>query len=369
MKSVSGETPLIIRRLRLESVRAAPLTVPLREPFVIATAHIEATPNVLVCVQLRDLETGIVMEGIGEAATLPAVTTETAADIMAQLREFAWSLPRALDDNWPTLGPCARAGLDMALWDARARLAGQPVWRMLNSAAVPTTLVSNITLSIGTADHLAATAGNWARRGFDRFKVKVGRDYATDLQGLQAVVAAVPNCSLIIDANAGYDAPTALEFSSELLRLKLPVLALEQPCSKHDYAGLRAVKLAVPFGVIADESCQNLNDLQRLAELGAVSGVNLKLAKCGGLNNAIQIGKAARAHGFSLMVGAMVETRLGITAAAHLAIALGGVEYPDLDTAWLLAADPFAGEAIGEGPEIVVGSQPGFGLRLANRDP
>ena len=133
---------------------------------------------------------------------------------------------------------------------------------------------------------------------------------------------------------------------------------VEQPLPPQDVEGLRFVRDRSPLPIIADESCVVASDVPRLA--GAVDGVNLKLAKCGGLREAMRIVAAARAHGMSVMGGCMVETSLGISAAAHLAALL---DYADLDGAALLADDPFVGASILNG-KITLPDVPGLGVTL-----
>ena len=359
-------------RYTLVSLAARPLSVPLRTPFVIATGRVDVTPNVLVTVEVRDNATGIVCRGYGEGATLPPVTHQTQPDVLADLARAAALLPVGLVDAavppGMDLGQSASAGLDMALADAVARHRGAPVWRVLAPDAQSAPLRSDVTIAIAAPEEMARTAASWALRGFDCFKVKVGKNAAEDLQALVAIAQAVPGALLRIDANAGFDRATALAFCDQLLARDLPVQCFEQPCGAADLEGLAAVRAAVPFDVIADESCQCLADVQRLLDAQAVDAINLKLAKTGSLRAALAMGRLAQANGLSLMVGAMVETRLGIAAAAHLAFALGGVAFADLDTAWLLAGDPFVGEAVGKGPEIGVPLGAGLGLALAFPD-
>ena len=95
-----------------------------------------------------------------------------------------------------------------------------------------------------------------------------------------------------------------------------------------------------------------------------MDGVNLKLVKSGGLRQCLAIATMARAADLTLMVGAVVETRLGIAAALQLCTAVGGVEFPDVDTAWLLAADPFEGGYETDGPRLRVRPSGGLGVRL-----
>jgi L-alanine-DL-glutamate epimerase-like enolase superfamily enzyme len=162
---------------------------------------------------------------------------------------------------------------------------------------------------------------------------------------------------LRVDANAAWTAKGALQIA-ELLAA-LGVEFIEQPLPPHDLEGLRFVRDRSPLPVVADESCVTASDVPRLA--GVVDGVNLKLAKCGGLREAMRLIATARAHGMLVMAGCMIETSLGISAAAHLAPLL---DCADLDGAALLADDPYVGATIAGG---AIRLSDGAGLGVTRR--
>jgi L-alanine-DL-glutamate epimerase-like enolase superfamily enzyme len=357
-------------RFRIESLAARSLSVPLVEPFVIASGRVEVTPNVLVSLEVVELDSGARARGIGEAATLPPVTREAQADVLARLQGLR---PPALAfrereevEAWTTeaIGafPCARAGLSTALVDALARLDGAPLcdW----SGGTERRVSTDMTIPIGEPARMVRLASGWSARGFRCFKVKIGRDADADLRALEGIHRAVPGATFRVDANAGFSAADAIRVGLALTRLGLAVECFEQPCAKGDLDAMAEVARAVPFDVVADESCADAADLGRIVAARAADGINLKLVKTGGFLETLALGRAARAAGMSLMVGSMVETRLGVTAAAHLACALGGVEYPDLDTAWLLEGDPFEGGYLATGPDYVLPDAPGLGVTV-----
>ena len=341
--------------MRIESLTAKPLAVLLTNPFVIASARVEVTPNVLVEVEVRDEVTGESAIGLGECATLHPVTEETQASVLAHLAKWpAWS-PAELRGS-------AAQGVHTALEDAYARLEGRPLRYALAGNRTPASrLITDITLPIGPLDELGHLAKAWRARGFTCFKVKVGKDADADLRALERIHHLVPDATFRIDANAGYSAVEAIAVARACIRLGLIIECFEQPCGKHALDAMAEVAAALDIPVIADESFQGRDDLALLAKERAADGINLKLAKLGSLRSAVELGRLAREqYGMKLMVGAMVETRLGITAAANVAAALGGVEYPDLDTAFLLAADPFTGGYTANGPQLLLTDGPGL---------
>ena len=350
--------------------------MPLLEPFVIACGTVTTTRNALVRVTLEDAA-GRSAEGLGEAATLTPVTEEDQPDVLATLSRIGASLtgrPLDLDPSFSSLTaaldeaagqlPVARAGAETALLDAIARLADLPLRALLGGAlgARTTSMTTDITIPIRDVDRMAALAAGHRAQGFTCFKVKVGRDVEHDLAALCAIAGAVPDARFRLDANAGFSAAQALALMARLTARGLEVECFEQPCATLDLAGSAEVAAAVDPPVIADESVKRLPDLERVAHAEAADGVNLKLAKSGGPLAALAIGRAAQARGLRLMCGGMVETRLGMTAAAHVVAALGGVDFVDLDTAWLLTDDPFTGGYSAAGPEYTLPDAPGLGV-------
>jgi L-alanine-DL-glutamate epimerase-like enolase superfamily enzyme len=365
------------RAITIRGLTPSPLSVPLVEPFVIATGRMDATRAALVRVELED-DRGARAVGLGEAAALPPVTHEDQPDLLDGLAAAAGALHGARVADTDELSrlldatfvhrPVARAAVETAVLDAWARLKGLPLHDLLRgrSAAAPA-LVTDVTLPIATPAHMAELAAGWAARGFDCFKVKVGIDWHADLACLRAAHAAVPAARFRLDANAGFTARDAIALLDAAVAAGLELDCFEQPCARDDLAGMAAVSAHSAVPVVADESCRGADDLARLVDARACTGVNLKLVKLGGPLAALDVGRRARAAGLSLMAGAMVETRLGLAAMAHVVAALGGVDWVDLDTAFLLAGDPFDGGTRASGPRLELVD--GAGLTVSVRPP
>ncbi len=369
---------MLPERIRLLSWEVSPLEVGLLEPFVIACGTVTATRNALVRVTIED-GSGRTAEGLGEAATLVPVTTEDLPDALVNLRHVGDALRgRDIDlrAGWNDLSAAldaaaggamvSRAGAETALLDAVARLVNVPLRELLGGAlgAATTTMTTDITIPIRPVGKMVDLAREHRSQGFSCFKVKVGRDVGHDVEALAAIAAAVPDARFRIDANAGFSAKDALALMDRLTRGGIAVECFEQPCGTDDLAGMAEVAAGIDPPVIADESVKHLEDVQRLVDARAADGVNLKLAKSGGLLAAVAIGRAAKAAGLSVMCGGMVETRLGMTAAAHVVAAIGGVDFVDLDTAWLLDADPFSGGYVASGPAYTLDKAPGLGVGM-----
>ena len=300
------------------------------------------------------------LEGWGEAApsTYYGETPESVAAALSRiapildhadglaLESIEADIARAVRGN-----ASARAAVSAALHDLEAKRLGIPLYRMwgLDRATAPR---SSFTISIGDESAIARQVADAAE--YPILKVKLGTQRDADI--IREVRAAAPHKPLRVDANAAWTPKYALRMID--LLLDYDVELVEQPVAAHDVVGLRFVRERSPLLIIADESCLVASDIPRLA--GAVDGINIKLAKCGSLREALRMIAAARAHDMQVMAGCMVETSLGITAAAHLAPLL---DYADLDGAALLADDPFVGATIAGG-EITLPTTPGLGVQL-----
>lgn len=353
---------LSVDGFRIERLRARRLSVPLLEPFVIASGRVDTTRAVEIEITLsRD---GATFSGLGEAACLPPVTREDQDDVLAAVEGASAALAtgESFDDASDALGPVARAGLDAAVGDALARFAGKPLRTWLGGPAGPDALVTDVTVAIATPDRMGELARAWVARGFGALKVKVGKDPDADVRALEAIGRAAPEATLRVDANGGYTSAVALQVAAACERLGLRVECWEQPCAAADLDGMARVAEALVAPVVADESVHTLADVEAIVRGRHADGINLKLAKTGSLAECVAMGRLAHAAGLCVMVGGMVETRLGMTAAAHVACAVGRVELVDLDTAWLLADDPYVGGYRADGPRYSFDEEPGLGV-------
>lgn len=324
--------------------RVRTITVHTKRTFAIARSSDDAFERVILEVE-EDGEIGrgeaapsgrYYQDAEGVAAALESVEIRDPWDIRGTLRRNAGLPPTAL---------CA---LDNALHDLAAKRLGVPVYRLVGLGRPEP--VSAYTL--GIADRETTVADAERLRDYPILKVKIGG--WEDVETLRAV-RGVSDAELWVDANEAFSTDEAVELARELRGV---VGMIEQPVpASAGPEALRAVtEAAHPVPVMADEAAVDARDVPKLA--GCVSGVNVKLAKCGGIRGALEMVHAARAHGMKLMLGCMVETSLGISAAAHLS---GLFDFVDLDGAMLLADDPFEGPEYERG-RILLSEAPGLGV-------
>ncbi|TBR24424.1 dipeptide epimerase [bacterium] len=336
---------------RVRLLQVSRLDVPMKEPFGIAGGAQTAAANVMVRAVLSDGT-----EGWGEGAPMPAFNGETQAGTLSAARRAVGAMRGVQAGAWEAWGPrlraalprraCARAAVETALLDAWTRRLGIPL-RVLFGGAEDR-LVTDITIPIVPPEKAASAARGIRAFGVHTLKIKVGKRVEDDATRVLSALAAAPRSKLMLDANAGYSASDALRLLRLLRAEGVEPELFEQPTAAADLAGLRRVRRAGRVRVAADESADSSAAIGRLAAAGACDVVNIKVMKLG-LLGAWDAARAARAAGFSLMIGGLVETRLGMTAAAHLACGLGAFEFADLDTPLFLARDPMRGVPIRRG--------------------
>src|SRR5438067_11085221 len=228
----------------------------------------------------------------------------------------------------------------MALLDALTHSYGIPLYIFFGGTG--TTVETDMSNPIVTPEHGYELAKDIVARGITSIKIKVGGNLLDDVARVEAIREGAPGLGLTLDANQGYTANEALLCLEALNDHDIRPLMMEQPVHKDDYEGLRYVTQHTTVPIAADESAYSAANVAHLIAMEACNVVNIKLMKCGYIE-ALDIAAVCRARHTELMIGAMMESRLAISAAAHFVAGLGGFRYVDLDTPMLLANDPFVG--------------------------
>ena len=325
-------------------------------PFVIARGGYAHHRNVIV--RLTD-DDGI--EGFGEAAP-NRYYGESVSTVIAALGQFKPIVERAdpfaLEATEGHLNrvlrgnASAKSAISAAMHDLVGKKLGLPVYRMWGLDASPTPQ-SSFTIAIAENEELERRVAE--AREYPILKIKLGTDRDTEI--VRIVRNAAPQKRLRVDANAAWTAKHAVRMSDFLHDNGVEML--EQPVAANDIEGLRFVRNRSRVPVFADESCLVATDVAKLA--GAVDGINIKLAKCGSLREALRMVHTARALDLQVMAGCMIESSLGISAIAQIAPLLDSA---DFDGAALLSSDPFRGVTIAGGT-IRLTDAPGLGASPA----
>lgn len=335
----------MMAELKLVEVTAFPFAVPLVNPFRIATMECRAAEGVWARVRTAG---GLV--GWGEATPLASINGETQGTVIEALKMYTrvggadWISRRA-----EAMQTCRRAlpghgaalsALEMAIWDVLAQQAGLPLWALLGGDGQPRP--TDATIGIVEPEVAAERAQSILDRGFRHIKIKLGDSPAADMARVEAVAAVAEDheeiVALRVDANQAYKRDTAIEVLNGCV--DYGVEFCEQPVARFDHAGLAFCHEFGGTPVMADESCFGPEDVVALARVNACGLVNVKVSKAGGLERSLDTARAARAAHMECMMGGMVETRLGVTAALHVAMSDPAFRWFDLDAAMGHAEDP-----------------------------
>jgi L-alanine-DL-glutamate epimerase-like enolase superfamily enzyme len=351
------------KKLNITDVEIFLFDIPLVAPFRIAIGEMKAANDLLVRVRT---DQGVI--GLGEACPFPPITGETQATNAAAARAIRDMLigkdPLAIEALLREIGPLvhsnpsAVAAFDMALYDILGKVAGLPLFRLFGGAK--NQFETDITTSIDTLEAMRAESKKYADMGYKTIKVKVGLDPDQDFARLEAIRGAVgPQVAIRIDANQGWTVPQAIYALKKMAALNIEFC--EQPVLASDTAGLKAVRAQSPIAIMADEALFGPADAIKLIRAEACDTFNIKVMKAGGILNSIRIAHIAAAANMRCMVGCMLETRLALTAAAHVVASQANIVYADLDGNSEHVTDPIVDGMTVKAGTLTLPERPGLG--------
>jgi L-alanine-DL-glutamate epimerase-like enolase superfamily enzyme len=318
---------------------------PLAQPFRIAYTVVTSADSVLFRISRG--------EHVGLGESLPVARYNvSAAGILSELEAHAPDVSAApfnLRQQVLRYAPATRCGLDIAFHDLLGKMTGVPLFQLFGLAGMP---IPPTSMSIPVSDIASMVAQAKLLADVPVIKIKVGTGGEIEL--LEAL-RSVYHGAIRIDANEAWSAEEAVRILTELERFDLEFC--EQPIPAGHPEQLRFVRERVNLPIVADEDLVVVSDLSAL--IGCVDGINVKLAKCGGIMAAIEMIAAARALGMKVMIGCTLETSILSTAAAHIAAL---ADWIDIDGPTFLASDPFVGLTYDRG-RVTVPSAPGLGVR------
>ena len=339
--------------------------IPLKRPFITALRTV-ATVEDLVLVLTVDGVTGY-----GSASPTPQITGDSTERILRVLSDEALPLlqrgfnpfrPAEVFSKQPLSATSTQYMVETALYDLAAKGQGVGLAQLLGTTFRPS-FISDITISRNDPATMAADALSAVQDGFSLLKLKVGDHLELDLARLRAIVAVIPShVRLRVDANQAWDARSAVAIIQAYQQEGFPIDLIEQPVPAADLAALAYVTDHVDLPVMADESIFNTKDARKVLELGAADIINIKLAKCGGITEALRMCNLVAEYQSECMIGCMMEGIFGILAAVQLTAARPEITRVDLDCPSLYARllGTYGVEFAGE--RITVGDCKGIGV-------
>jgi L-alanine-DL-glutamate epimerase-like enolase superfamily enzyme len=331
----------------IQSVEIYKLFIPLKEPFVISLGPIHNVQNVVVIIRTMDG-----CAGYGECSPYMTINGESVDTCFIVGQYFARLLKGrpALDiagcietmDKTIYANSSIKSAFDIALHDIAAQHSGVPLYKFLGGEKNKI-LETDMTVSIGDPQKMKADAIRFQSEGFPAIKVKLGGRKEDDVARIKAIREGIGmEHPLRVDANQGWG---TADYAIEVLQAlgEFNIEHCEEPISRYRFMELSKVSAASPIPIMADESCGDEWDAERLISLKACTMFNIKLGKSGGFYKGKKIAQLGAAAGMHMQVGGFMESRLGMTAAAHFALCNDSIHHCDFDTPLMFTEDPVIG--------------------------
>lgn len=343
--------------MRITKISLYKLCIPLKEPFITSLGQDNDARNVVV-----KIETDQGITGFGECSPYMPINGESQDTCYGVGQYFAKTLlgkdpldiPACLQlmDGVIYANNSIKSAFDIALYDIAAQHAKQPLWQFIGGTN-DKTIVTDYTVSIGEPQKMADDALHILSQGYPAIKVKLGKNGKKDVERMKAIREAVgKEIPLRIDANQGWEVEEAIVTLNALA--PLDIQHCEEPIARWNYLQLPRVREKSPIPIMADESCGDDHDAARLIAINACQYFNIKLGKTGGINRGLKIVRLAEEAGIHLQVGAMIESRLAMTAFAHFALSSPLIVHFDFDTALMFKEDPVNGGIVYEKNGVVI---------------
>ncbi len=353
--------------MKITDIKTGVVKIPLITPFKTALRTVNSISSIIVRV-----ETDSGLAGWGEAHPTGPITGESSGSVRGAVQEFFLPKLRGknilnLEDTLNTLdgsivkNTSAKAAVEIAVFDLFARHYSMPLYRLLGGFRDK--VETDLTISVNSPEEMADDTRKAISRGFRILKVKVGLEPDLDVIRIRAVRAAAgPEAVIRVDANQGWSVRDSIRIMKILEGAGLDIELVEQPVVAHDFAGLKEVKDRIDTPVLADEAVFSAADADQILRMRAADYLNIKLMKTGGLRSALKICALAEIHGVECFMGCMMESKVSVTAAAHLACAKSIITRCDLDSPALCKEDPVRGGISIDGPWLKVSDAPGLGI-------
>ncbi|HHT0594903.1 TPA: dipeptide epimerase [Legionella anisa] len=353
--------------MKITEVHIAQLTIPLIRPFITAVRRTECVDDVVIMIKT---DSGTV--GYGSAASTPAITGDSTESIIKAIKNILGPqlIGRSISElnlllqmnNQNIAGnTSAKAAIDIALHDLFAQYCGLPLYKVLGGNT--NSINSCITISVKANDEMVGDAIDLVNQGHETIKIKLGLNPIEDLERVRAIRKAIGNdITLLVDANQGWSFEDALKVITAFKQQQLNIPMVEQPVSAQDLPNLKAISEQVDCSIIADEACFSPKDALNIAKMNACEGINIKLMKSGGIENAQAMYHIAKTAGMAIMVGCMLESPIGVAAVASFAVSKPDIFYADLDPIFLIRENYVLGGAQRSGNKIALSDKPGLGI-------
>lgn len=353
--------------MKIKDIQVGEVHIPLQRPFKTALRTVTDVEDIIVKIETEDGQVGF-----GEAPPTAVITGDTKGSITTAIMEFirqnliGLSIDN-LEEIFHKLDTCivkntsAKAAVDMAIYDLYAKCMNRPLYKILGGYR--NTVETDLTISVNPISEMVADSLDAVKQGFRILKIKVGKEGFKDVERISEIRKAVGNDIIIrVDANQGWEPKQSVRIIRAMEDAGLNIELVEQPVNAHDFAGMQYVTQNVDTKILADESVFSAEDAINIIKGHAADLINIKLMKTGGIHNALKICEIAELYNVQCMIGCMLESKISVSAAAHLAGAKRNITMADLDGPSLCKIDPYEGGPQYIANQIILNETPGLGI-------
>lgn len=354
--------------MKIQEVRIGKVSIPLKKPFKTALRTVNSAEDIVIKVIADTQEIGfgnapptLVITGDGQDSIVAAIRDVIAPKLLGLPVDELESIRSIIQES--TLhNSSAKAAVDIAVHDLFAKKYGIPMYKLFGGYR--NTMTTDLTISLNSPAEMVRDSLEAIAEGYKSLKLKVGNDVQLDMARVRAIREAVGSgVTIRLDANQGWLPKEAVRIIRSFEDQGLDIELIEQPVKAHDVLGLKQVTDNVQTDIMADEAAFGAYEVMQLLSMRACDLINIKLMKAGGLYNANKIAAFAETMGVQCMMGCMLESNVGITAAASIAGGKKVVTRTDLDAAVLLAENPVVGGVSYCGDELLLPEAPGLGIQ------
>jgi len=340
--------------------------IPLKTPFKTALRCVDSLSSLIV-----EVITDSGLSGFGAAAPTAAVTGETMSSLICAINDYIKPalIEKKLDTSLLIMiasaiahNTSAKAAVEMAIYDLLAKESELPLFKYLGGRSEKH-LKNDITISLNPPEVMAEDVKIAISKGIDIFKIKLGSAFEEDIARIDAVASVSGESILRLDANQAWSFEVAKKINNECENKGYNIEFIEQPFKYYEFELMKKFNDLHEIPILADESVLDSHDANRVISMNCADFINIKLAKCGGITEAIKINKIAEKAGIQCLMGCMLESPIGIIAASHFAAAYQNITMYDLDAVELLEYNPILSTTVFSPNNIFVRDD-GFGLGI-----
>lgn len=351
--------------MKINSIKVTVLKVPLNRPFKTAIRSADYIEDLLITIETDEIV------GYGSAPATTALTGDTIEGMQAIMQNIV--LPNLLGKNpldrlsiYQTVfkkfagNTGVKMAIDMALFDLAAKYANMPLYEYLGASNHA--LTTDVTISCGDIQEIKHYVTQALKKGFKTLKIKLGNSILDDVHTCRMLANNLPiDCAVRIDANQGWTVHDTFYFLNQIKKMNLNIECIEQPVAAKNIQGMAEITRKSKWPIMADESVFSCADAVCVLQKNAANLINIKLAKAGGIANAIKIHTITESYHAECMMGCMMESPLGIAAAAHFALG-AGITKIDLDPLDWIPNELYSNWLTFKDAKIQLSSKPGIGF-------